>query len=197
MQGSFNAGAADAQAKTGEPEDGAGNAAVHVTFFKDYAAQRYTTEKLTLPQLQERVLNASARAKDKLPWLKLATFGSNRTGKGSLRHDANVLDINGIELDYDDEKIAFNDAAKVLSEMDISALIYTSPSHSPAAALANCFADLQAAAARHPRQVGRAGQWLPEGQAGRREGCRERKFRAQSGLLLRLGNEQAGARSSG
>ena len=115
MQGSFDAGAADAQAKTGEPEDGAGNAAVHVTFFKDYAAQRHTTEKLTLPQLQERVLNASARAKDKLPWLKLATFGSNRTGKGSLRHDANVLEINGIELDYDDEKIAFNDAAKVLA----------------------------------------------------------------------------------
>jgi hypothetical protein len=133
MHGSSNADAADAQARTSEPEDGTGSPALHVTFFKDYAAQRYTTENLTLPELQERILQRSARKKADLPWLKLATFGSKRSDKGSLRHDHNVLQITGVELDYDDEKIAFDDAVQVLRAMGISALIYTSPSHSPAA----------------------------------------------------------------
>ena len=74
---------------------------VHITFFNDHAAQRYTTEHLTMPQLRELILQRSARKKGDLPWLKLAMFGNNRTGKGSLRHDHNVLQITGVELDYD------------------------------------------------------------------------------------------------
>jgi hypothetical protein len=143
MHGSLNAGAADAPTKTGTPEDGPGIVKVHVTFFKNFAAQRYTTDNLTMAELQERVLNASARSKDKLPWLKLARFGSKRTDKGSLRHDHNVLQITGVELDYDDEKIAFDDAVNAISAMGINALIYTSPSHS-LAALADHRADFQA-----------------------------------------------------
>jgi hypothetical protein len=106
---------------------------VHVTFFKDFAAKSFTTDNLTLFELQERVKNASARKKSDLPWLKLAVFGNKRTDKGSLRHDANVLQITGIELDYDGEKIAFDDAMKAVTAMGIYALGYTSPSHSPAA----------------------------------------------------------------
>ncbi|MCK1714213.1 MULTISPECIES: hypothetical protein [unclassified Bradyrhizobium] len=108
-------------------------AKIHVTFFKDFAAKSYTTDNLTLVELQERVQLAARRKKTGLPWLKLAEFGNKRTDKGSLRHDANVLQITGIELDYDDEKIAFDDMVKVVEEMGISALPYTSPSHSPAA----------------------------------------------------------------
>ncbi|WP_454621321.1 primase-helicase family protein [Bradyrhizobium cenepequi] len=100
----------------------------HVTFFADFGAKTFTTDNLTLPELAERVLNASARKKDKLPWLKLAAFGDKRTEKGSLRHDANVLQISGVELDYDDEKISVDDAAVALR--GIKTLIYTSPSHS-------------------------------------------------------------------
>jgi hypothetical protein len=37
---------------------------VHVTFFKTFAADRLTTETVTLEQLRERVLNASARKKE-------------------------------------------------------------------------------------------------------------------------------------
>ncbi|MCK1575844.1 DUF3987 domain-containing protein [Bradyrhizobium sp. 174] len=104
---------------------------VHVTFFRDHAAARYTTDNLTLMDLHERVLNAARREKGKLPWLKLAIFGNKRTDQNSLRHDANVTQITGIELDYDDEMIAFDDVVKVVKEMGICALIYTSPSHSP------------------------------------------------------------------
>jgi hypothetical protein len=114
-------------------EQRSADAKTHVTFFKDFAAKRYTTDTLSLMDLRERVLNSAARQKGKLPWLKLATFGSKRSDKDSLRHDANVLQITGVELDHDDKKIAFDDAVQVLRAMGISALIYTSPSHSPAA----------------------------------------------------------------
>lgn len=106
-------------------------AKVHVTFFKDFAANTRTTEDLTLIELRERILNASAREKSKLPWLKLAAFGNQRSVNGSLRHDANVTEITGIELDYDDGNIAFEDALKAANELGISGLVYTSPSHTP------------------------------------------------------------------
>ena len=103
---------------------------VHVTFFPDFAAKSYITDDLTLLDLRERVLNASARKKDNLPWLKLAIFGNKRSQKGSLRHDANVERITGIEIDYDIEQVAFANALTALNELQIGALLYTSPSHS-------------------------------------------------------------------
>ena len=129
MHGSFTAGAADAQAKTGASGDGAAAAKIHVTFFEDFAAKRCTVDNVSLPELQERVLNASARKKGKLPWLKLAVFGKQRSTNGSLRHDGNVLQINGVELDYDDEVIGFDDAVSAMRALGIAALVYTSPSH--------------------------------------------------------------------
>src|SRR6516162_222795 len=75
-------------------------------------------------------MNASVRKKDNLPRLKLAIFGNNRSQKGSLRHDANVERITGIEIDYDIEEVPFADALTALNELQIAALLYTSPSHS-------------------------------------------------------------------
>ena len=106
---------------------------VHVTFFKDFAANSLTTDTVTLADLSERVLNASARKKDRLPWLKMAMFGMKRTDRNSLRHDANVDQITGVEIDYDDEKIAFDDVLTVLRELGVQSLLYTSPSYTLAA----------------------------------------------------------------
>ena len=69
--------------------------------------------------------------KDKLPWLKLAKFGNKRSDKNSLRHDLNVLEITGCELDYDIEEIGFDEAVKAVEAMGIHALLYTSASHTP------------------------------------------------------------------
>jgi hypothetical protein len=102
---------------------------IHVTFFKDYAAERLTTDNLTLSQLCERVRNASSRKKADLPWLKLAQFGIKRSDNNSLRHDANVESICGIEIDYDEERITFDDVLSALQEISVSSLLYTSPSH--------------------------------------------------------------------
>src|SRR5262245_28943813 len=88
----------EAQTVTSKPQD-----LVGVTFFNDAAAATCTFEQLSLPALRDTILGTTASTKAKLPWLKLAKFGSKRSEGGSLRHNANVLEISGIEADYDGE----------------------------------------------------------------------------------------------
>lgn len=65
------------------------------------------------------------------PWIKLAQFGGVRTLKNSLRHDANVIGITGVEGDYDGEKVSVDDAVRMLEAHQLRAVVYTSPSHQP------------------------------------------------------------------
>ena len=67
--------------------------------------------------------------KEKCPLIKLATFGEQRTDRNSLRHDANLIAVTGIEGDYDAEVIRMDDAAEKLTFAGIEAVFYTSPSH--------------------------------------------------------------------
>lgn len=69
-------------------------------------------------------------SKHACPLFKLARFGSLRTEKNSLRHDANLIEVHGIEADYDGEKVSVDAAANMLAEQGIEAVIYTSASHS-------------------------------------------------------------------
>ncbi|MFC0386863.1 phage/plasmid primase, P4 family [Muricoccus vinaceus] len=103
-----------------------------VTFFRDHTATRKREELTTLTQLAKRITTTNAPRKDQLPWLKLAQFGDARTEKGSLRHDANVLVIRGIEADYDGEQMPFDEAVEVATKLDLLCLLYTSPSHTAA-----------------------------------------------------------------
>jgi hypothetical protein len=112
-----------------------------ITFFRDFAAGTLTTESYTLRGLANRVRTVTASSKDKLPWLKLARFGEKKTplvprndgsGRmtgGSLRNDDNVLEVTGIEADYDGEKIHVADAVEKMEKAGILAMVYTSPSH--------------------------------------------------------------------
>lgn len=63
------------------------------------------------------------------PLLKLATFGTAATAKGSLRHDNNVSEVWGVEGDYDAEEMTPGQAAELLRAAGIRALFYTSASH--------------------------------------------------------------------
>jgi len=123
----------DEEDQEGEDAKDSGHdlAKIHVTFFPNFAATTLTTEQLTLTELADRVRNTARREKSKLPWLKLAVFGSKRTGKNCLRNDANVIDVSGVELDYDLEQISFDDAVAAVRELEIHALLYTSASHTP------------------------------------------------------------------
>jgi hypothetical protein len=69
--------------------------------------------------------------KEKCPWFKLATFGDKRSRKGSLRHNANVLTITGLEADYDGEVVAMATAKEQLERHGIRAALYQSPSSTP------------------------------------------------------------------
>jgi hypothetical protein len=100
-----------------------------VSMFADVKAQRIEPNHLSLRQLQDRLNTTTARDKAALPLVKLATFGDARTDKGSLRHDANLLRVSGVEGDYDAGAVSPQDAAERLRQAGIAALIYTTPSH--------------------------------------------------------------------
>jgi hypothetical protein len=103
--------------------------AIAVTFFPNFAATRKNEEALPLADLAERIRGTTAARKDGLPWLKFARFGTTKTDKGSLRHDANMLAISGIEADYDDERVTIDQACEAIEQQGIAAIVYTSPSH--------------------------------------------------------------------
>jgi hypothetical protein len=100
-----------------------------ITFFADCWATSNRREVLSLKALADRIAVTSAPTKERLPWLKLATFGELRTKKGSLRHDANLKTISGVEIDYDAERILFDDALVIFEKAGLEALLYTSPTH--------------------------------------------------------------------
>jgi RecA-family ATPase len=114
-----------------------------VTFFRNYAATTKRQEMWSLDALGRHIASTTAIEKDRLPWLKLATFGDIRNkpqglGKDgkpipieawSLRHDANVLSVTGIEADYDAEQMSFDEAVEIATSQGILSIVYTSPSH--------------------------------------------------------------------
>jgi hypothetical protein len=115
-----------------DDEDEATACEVVVTFFTDHTAATKREERLSLTTLAERIHITAAPAKEKLPWLKLARFGDTRTEKGSLRHNANLVAISGIEADYDRGEMSLADAKDIIARAGIMAIIYPSPSYTPA-----------------------------------------------------------------
>jgi putative DNA primase/helicase len=103
---------------------------VHVTIFRDVAAARLAVAEWTPDELADKLgqLKTYPSKKD-LPLIKLARFGEQRSASGSLRHDGNVVAISGIEADYDGGKVSLAEAQQMLHEHNISAVLYTTPSH--------------------------------------------------------------------
>lgn len=106
-----------------------------VTFFTDAFAQTKAEERIPIDRLVDRIGNVSQATKDLLPWLKCARFGNIRSDKNSLRHDANVIVITGVEGDYDAKPvngavISLNEAINRVANAGLRAILYTSPSYS-------------------------------------------------------------------
>jgi hypothetical protein len=104
-----------------------------VSRFPNVRAGQVESSLLSLRDLAQLIGRTRGAAKSDLPLLKLATFGNDRTPKGSLRHDGNLQAISGIEGDYDAGQIAPEVAAERLRAAGLAALVYTTPSHTPAA----------------------------------------------------------------
>lgn len=103
---------------------------MHGTIFADVNATRMSMLAMPWPALI-RKLEGVKPVEDKAHCrlIKLATFGNKRTDKNCLRHDANVLDVYGVEGDYDAGEIGVDEAVRRLERAGIRALVYTSPSH--------------------------------------------------------------------
>lgn len=68
-------------------------------------------------------------SKANCPLIKLATFGDKPTDSGCLRSDDNMLEVFGIEGDYDDEVVTVEEAAAALRGAGVKAFLYTSAGH--------------------------------------------------------------------
>jgi putative DNA primase/helicase len=112
----------------------AGPRAFHVTIFPNKSAQVLTAKVMPIWDLRDLILNASADAKEDLQWLKLARFGNRPTPppQSCLRNNANVDALSGIVAEHDKGTMPFDEAVRRLRKEKLTALVYTSPSHTEA-----------------------------------------------------------------
>jgi hypothetical protein len=108
-----------------------------ITFFADVFGLDLTAEELTLDELAERIGATVAAAKDRLPLLKFATFGSKRSptangGGNSLRWNENVISTSGVEGDHDKGGMPVDEVVRRLDAAGITYVVYTTPSHTVA-----------------------------------------------------------------
>jgi hypothetical protein len=101
------------------------------TRFPNRFAMQKQNKKYTLRELADTVEATLSPDKASAPFFKLARFGELKSAKDSLRHDANVISIDGIEGDYDQEQIPITQGAEMLKAAGIAALLFESPSSSP------------------------------------------------------------------
>src|SRR4051812_30441301 len=66
------------------------------TVFDSAAADDKVERPISLRNMAELIRRTTAPRKAALPWLKVARFGELRTDNDSLRHNANVLGVDGI-----------------------------------------------------------------------------------------------------
>jgi hypothetical protein len=103
-----------------------------VTVFPDtYARTIVDIPDLSLPALAEIIRQTGGAEKGRLPWLKLAVFGAERSERGCLRTNKNLIEITGVEGDADSGTLSFDDAVALMRETKIRSLIYTTASHVP------------------------------------------------------------------
>lgn len=85
------------------------------------------------PEFTEYLRNTGpSPSKGAAPLLKMATFGDKRTASSSLRHDDNMLEIYGIEGDYDGGEVSMAEARMRLELSGIRAAIYPTANHTDA-----------------------------------------------------------------
>jgi hypothetical protein len=99
-----------------------------VTFFSSESAQLKETKSLSLRALADFIPEKHADSKMGLPWLKLARFGDRRTEKNCLRHDANIVNHSGFEIDCDGGPLSIDDAAALFKRHKLACVLYDSPS---------------------------------------------------------------------
>lgn len=100
---------------------------MNISIFKNLQCSSVQSINESWPELFDRIQLVSEYKQKKLsPLIKLASFGNIKTINNSLKHDENMLDLYGIEGDYDGEIISINEACKLLESYNVRAILYTS-----------------------------------------------------------------------
>lgn len=102
---------------------------VTITLFPDQYGLSKTEKRLTFRQLPGLIESAYAVESDDLPYWKMGAFGEEKTKKNCYRHDANMLTIEGVEIDYDGGPTTPMQARGILAMYDLPAVVYTTPRH--------------------------------------------------------------------
>ena len=103
---------------------------VTVTNFADQSAKKKREGSASWAEFVEWLRDRpGCKNKEDAEWVKLARFGDKVSPKGSLRHNDNMLSIDGVEGDYDDQEVAPEDALGRLESHNICAVIVTTFSH--------------------------------------------------------------------
>jgi hypothetical protein len=101
-----------------------------ITLFADVYGQDLIDKEMSLEELRDLVLTTTARQKTQLPLLKLANFGTERNAESqSLRHNANVTSVTGVEGDYDAMQVPFRPRRRAPQSgtIEVSGLHVTKP----------------------------------------------------------------------
>lgn len=105
---------------------------VRATYFPDLIGKQRREISMAWSKWIEHLRNPRTYpAKERMPLIKLARFGDVRSDAGSLRHDANIVIVEGVEGDYDGGDVTLADAATMLAGSDVRSLLYSSPSSTP------------------------------------------------------------------
>ena len=104
---------------------------LRITVFDDVNATRAREVPTTWPAFVDRLQKQSPQAVKEGRLVKLATFGTVRSEKNSLRHDGNLTAIWGIEGDYNAGLISPTEARDRLERHHLRAVVATTWSHTP------------------------------------------------------------------
>lgn len=105
---------------------------VYATNFESVTDRKGTSGSIEWDSLVETMQNpVELPTKAQCPLIKLALLGNQPSPNGSLRHDANVVEVFGVEGDHDAGTMTPAEAASRLSAVGIMGVVYTTPSHRP------------------------------------------------------------------
>ncbi len=106
--------------------------AINLTLWPSVSGHTKIESSVSWAKIPEFLRDAGDKpSKSACPLVKLARFGNLRTAENSLRHDANVTSITGVEGDYDGGEIGPTEAIARLEAHNLRAYVITTWSHTP------------------------------------------------------------------
>jgi len=103
---------------------------ISFTVFKDVKGTKLEVLTLSWSDVVDKLTNPPTyMRKQDCPLLAMRLFDGTRTEQGSLRHAQGVVEVTAIEADFDQGDIEVDEALQRLTDANLKALVYSTPSH--------------------------------------------------------------------